>query len=311
MRAVVKKVAIAPGQRVICISDIHGNLDLFKALLRQVDYVANDMLMLLGDLYTKGQKGPETLEYIMELAKNPNVHALRGNCDWNGENLRDTENAWLNGLPHIIESPEYIFVHGGLQSEDLAAQDAKSCMEAKVFMEQNLAFTRYVVAGHMPTLNYTHEIPCANPIVNEEKKIIAIDGGNNIKRGGQLNAFMIRDGAFSFACVDGFPTRRVAKAQAAQGGSLYVAWFDRHMEVVEVGEDIGLYRHIASGKVLELPNDCIWTDGEGDLSAVCGTDYFLPVNVGDEVSIVKVYADRVLAKKDGVLGWIWKDCIEL
>ena len=48
-------------KRKIVISDIHGNLDLYQALLHQIDYKPGvDCLILLGDLIEKGKRN----EYI-------------------------------------------------------------------------------------------------------------------------------------------------------------------------------------------------------------------------------------------------------
>ena len=41
-------------------------------------------------------------------------------------------------------------------------------------------------------MNYSEEAPSNNPVIDKEKKIIAIDGGNAIKEAGQLNVFIIQ-----------------------------------------------------------------------------------------------------------------------
>ncbi|GHU84058.1 hypothetical protein FACS1894196_4780 [Clostridia bacterium] len=64
MKASIKQIAIQPHRRVLCVSDIHGSLTLFKRLLAKAEYTSGDMLVLLGDLYTKGKQGPETLRFI-------------------------------------------------------------------------------------------------------------------------------------------------------------------------------------------------------------------------------------------------------
>ncbi|GHU88456.1 hypothetical protein FACS1894202_04570 [Clostridia bacterium] len=215
--------------------------------------------------------------------------------------LSDAERLWLRALPHILESREYIFVHGGLTSDNLAEQETGTCLKNDAFMENGLKFGKYVITGHWPTGNYTHKIQCFNPVVSEEQRIIAIDGGNVIQSRGQLNAFIIQNGAFSFDSADALPTARVKSPQAASGGDLTITWLDRFVELLERGEDFSLYRHIKTGKTILLANRDVWTDGEAQ-----GTDYFLPVGEGDTVSVVSEYSDRILAKKDGTVGWIMK-----
>ncbi len=309
MKAKVQRIAIPEGKRTVCISDVHGNLGLLTRLLEKVAYCLDDFLILLGDLYLKGKQGPETLAFIMALSQNPGVHALRGNCDFVAERHSAKEAAWLEGLPHIIASDAYVFVHAGITPAPLEEQDAASCVRQDAFMEQGHAFDRYVIAGHWPTVNYTREIPCMNPIVNEQSRIAAIDGGNCVKPGGQLNALIIRDGAFSFDSVDDLPVARVKAAQAASGG-LNITWLDRFIEPVREGEEWSLYRHITTGKTIALPTQSVWTDADGNLCAGgYATDYHLPVEAGETVSLVARFGDRVFAKKNGVAGWVRAECL--
>lgn len=305
MKAILKKVTIPQNKRIICISDIHGSLYLLKQLLNKINYTEDDILILLGDFYTKGKENHETFKFIVDIAENPNVHVLRGNCDWEEEYLSDVGKAWLNGLPHIIETKDYIFVHGGLTSSDLDEQDALTCMKNDAFMEKGLKFEKYVVTGHWPTVNYTHRIPCFNPIVNEENRIISIDGGIVLKDGGQLNAFIICDSNFSYDFVDDLPIIKIEKNQSESGGNLNITWFDRFVELLEDGEEFSLYRHIQSGNTIFLPKISVWTDNNGNLCACNnGTDYYLPINIGDTVSIINRFSSRILAKKNGTVGWI-------
>jgi predicted MPP superfamily phosphohydrolase len=124
-----------PGKRIICISDVHGELDLFKRLLEKVEYIADDILILPGDLYTKGTQCHETLKFLIALDQNPNVHMLRGNCDWVEDYLSPQEARWLEDLPDIIDAGTYIFVHSGLASLDLAAHRPAIDVKYNNFLE--------------------------------------------------------------------------------------------------------------------------------------------------------------------------------
>ena len=55
--------------RMIVISDIHGNLSLFRELLAEIDYCKDDSLFILGDIIEKGIENTATLAYIYELDK--------------------------------------------------------------------------------------------------------------------------------------------------------------------------------------------------------------------------------------------------
>ena len=72
---------IAPGRRVLAISDIHGNLPFLKGVLSAAGYGAGDVLVLVGDLVEKGPDSLSALRFIMELSRRQTVYALNGNCD--------------------------------------------------------------------------------------------------------------------------------------------------------------------------------------------------------------------------------------
>lgn len=302
MNAVVKRIELT--KRTVCVSDIHGHVHLLNRLLDKVMYTPGaDTLLILGDIYTKGPYSKETLHRVMQLSCIPNVHVLRGNCDdllgW----MIDEETAWVEGLPQILDAGEYVFVHGGLPSEDLEHLDMWACMKNNAFMEQGLVFSRWVVHGHWPVKNYCHRIPCHNPIVNERQRIIAVDGGCAINRAGQLNAFVIQDGAFSFDSEDDLPAYRVEKAQEESGGTLNITWNDRFIDILERGDELSLIRHKATGLKMTAPNNALW-EADGQWQSGDVTDYYLPVAAGETVKLVQAFSDRILAKKDGIVGWI-------
>ena len=87
-RNVVIKRLYTKAKRKIIISDIHGNLDLYKRLLIKIDYKPNeDCLILLGDIIEKGPKNLETLHYIMHQVQTQDVHCIMGNCDFIAKNV--------------------------------------------------------------------------------------------------------------------------------------------------------------------------------------------------------------------------------
>jgi hypothetical protein len=305
----IARRSIPNSKRLICISDIHGELDLFRQLLDKVGFCDEDMLVLPGDVYLKGSQCHECLKFVMELSKRPNVLVLRGNCDWTGEDYLDEDDvAWLEDLPHIIESENFIFVHAGIESMNLSQQDPVFCMRNDAFLESysGPVFEKWVMVGHWPNSNYCHEIPYCNPIVNEEKRIIAIDGGNVVRPYGQLNAFIVTVDGFFWDYVDKFPKMEITQAQVGNVGTLNIVWLDHYVETVESGAEFSYVRHLTSDKILPVPNNKIWQD---DIGKTCigamATDHWLSVSEGELVSVVEVFSDRIFAKKDGVAGWVW------
>lgn len=88
MNVIVNKINIDKSKRIIAISDIHGNLNLFKKLLRKISYGCNDVLVLVGDLIEKGDRNLDTLRYIMNLSEEREVYVVTGNCDTIWRNIK-------------------------------------------------------------------------------------------------------------------------------------------------------------------------------------------------------------------------------
>ncbi len=77
----IEKLQIAPGRRILVISDIHANVPYFKGVLEEAKFSLNDELIIDGDFLEKGSDSLTTLHIVMELCKMGNVHVVCGNCD--------------------------------------------------------------------------------------------------------------------------------------------------------------------------------------------------------------------------------------
>ena len=81
MKERIEYLSLPPGRRIICISDIHGNLPYLEGLLDKLRLREDDILFILGDFVEKGPRSLDTLRYIMALSEKYEVHTLCGNCD--------------------------------------------------------------------------------------------------------------------------------------------------------------------------------------------------------------------------------------
>lgn len=79
--AAIKHLNIDEGRRILVVSDIHGNLNYLKGVLKKANFSAQDELIIDGDFLEKGADSLGTLRYIMKLAEGGHVHAVCGNCD--------------------------------------------------------------------------------------------------------------------------------------------------------------------------------------------------------------------------------------
>lgn len=345
-------VSLSPSQRVIAISDIHANLPVLKKLLKKINYQNHDELFLVGDLLEKGTHNLDTLYYLMELAKNPHVHPMIGNCDIVCRNIlydtrleflhqilmsrknsilhemantlsitinEDTdmyalakilrqnfakELHFIDDLPHVIETPECIFAHAGIQNEHTYGHDMRDIMVHDYFMMGNKKFHKYIIVGHLPVSEYNSSICNFVPIVDMEKNIISIDGGNCVKHAGQLNALIIQNHQFQFAYSDTLPKVQIQMTfSPINRRPFFITWHESEVILLKQETMKSYCRHLASGKELWIPNSFLYHN-EQNIYAADYTTYKLPVKKGDTVKLISSYINASLVKKNGVVGWV-------
>lgn len=215
---------------------------------------------------------------------------------------------FLRSLPTIIETQNFIFVHGGIQSDfidSFAGTDAFQYLKNDAFMEKGFEFNKYVVVGHWPVTLYNDKVASSNPIINKNQKIISIDGGCGLKRDGQLNALIISDinsDNITFEYYDDFPVAFAKTPQEKSVNSINIRYTDNKIKILKKGKEFSFAEHKSSGYRLWIHNDYIFSFCE---NAKCDdyTDYKIPVNIGDKLSIIKKTSQGYLIKKDGISGW--------
>lgn len=79
----IENITIDPSKRLLFMSDIHGDIKVFKEALTKVNFSSDDYLFVIGDMIEKGDflDNVAMLDYIIYLSKLPNVYFLAGNCD--------------------------------------------------------------------------------------------------------------------------------------------------------------------------------------------------------------------------------------
>ena len=216
------------------------------------------------------------------------------------------ELAFLSAMPEVLVTPDYLFVHGGVDDEERPEDmDAWKCMKYDNFLPRGRSFRRWCVVGHWPVTLYEPAVPKARPLLLEGRRIASIDGGCSLELGGQLNALVLPEtpgGAFSWFSYDGLPTAEALDRQEASADSVNIRWGRNRVEVLERGEPLSLCRHLETGRVLEVLTDYLY-ERDGETRCEDSTDYRLAVEPGDRLSVVRRLADRALVKKDGVTGW--------
>ncbi|MCD7768412.1 MAG: metallophosphoesterase [Oscillospiraceae bacterium] len=226
--------------------------------------------------------------------------------------LRDTaaeafprEFDFLRRAPEILETPHYTFVHGGLPPGEPANWDAWNCLKYDSFLTCGRTFEKWVVVGHWPVMLY-RDIEDASPLIDLASRIVSIDGGCVLREEGQLNALIIpEDGseAFSHIAYDRFPLARVKRGQRTRAQRYYIRWGDAAVEVLERGAEFSRIRHLHTGYEMDVLTSRIRRVRNGTTIVNDSTDYVLPLDAGDLVSVVTETSRGSFVKRNGVCGW--------
>lgn len=202
------------GSRTIVIGDIHGCYDELEDMLTAVGFAAEDRLISVGDLITKGPKNRDVLERFMS---DPQFSAVMGNHDlalrrkWNGEKvkLKDSQKptnqelkkdkerylSFLNSLPFMIDLGTHLVVHAGLRpGVALQSQTSEDLTELRSMGKDRAARDGtpwYDVYDGEKVVLFGHW-PAAEP--RRGKHAIGLDTG--CVYGNELTAYIIETGEF-------------------------------------------------------------------------------------------------------------------
>lgn len=232
------------------------------------------------------------------------------------ERLREEfreELAFLRSRPTILTAGEYLFVHGGVPTDDLSVlegSDAVPYLKNDKFLTQGVSFQRYtVVTGHWPVCLYREDEENNSPIFEKERRIICIDGGCGVKMAGQLNGLLFPDAytgmeEITWTGQDDFPLVQALDAQPAQAATVHIQYFDNVVEILEENGEMARVRLKSTGREFDAPRKWIkdWHHN-GELHCDDYCDAFLEVAQGDMLSVLFETEQGCYVKKRGKLGW--------
>ncbi len=366
----IERIGAAPGQRLLVVSDIHGQRDWLERLLDKMEYGGDDILVIIGDLIEKGPESLGVVRYVMDLCMENYVYVSMGNVDWfrlryfydespgAGERfvkyLRRAKDEWgggfgqdmleamgvspdqvtaenapeylaqirkifkrelnfLKNLPVILTAGQYLFVHGGVPTDDLKileGSDASPYLKCDDFWNKGYRFERYtVVTGHWPVCLYRRGMQDVSPLFDPERGIICIDGGCSVTSVGQLNGLVLPDcmagmDEIRWTGYDGLRVITALESQKEMPASFIITYFESEVELLETGEGMARFRHLASGRVLELPESFLWKrQSDGTLHCMDFCNEKLAVEAGEELSLIFETKEGYYVKKQGRIGW--------
>ncbi|MCO7175792.1 metallophosphoesterase [Sporolactobacillus kofuensis] len=360
----IKKITLPETGRVLVISDIHGDLQLFQALLKKVHYTLDDTLIINGDLCEKGANSLGVIRYAKKLMdENNHVYLTEGNCDrlihhvfdhdpdvfghlaqhphsimneWlqeNGKTIADFDSVqqlstfytehcgseldWLFSLPTALDSDRYLFIHAGLDDrEDWQETSHRSAVSLPHFYTGTHQAEKVVIVGHWPVVNYrANTLSSHNPIIDLTKRIISIDGGNQVRFDGQLNALIIerrpQGDQISSTYVDHFQrVETIRHSYTAPDGFVGTLNYPNYkVRLLEKGKYFSLCENIALGLKQWLKNEYLTQKEDGSYVAGDLSASGLSVSAQDQVAIIdNKCAGYTLIKKNGAVGWVPKYC---
>lgn len=363
----VKSVSlnIKDNNRLLFISDTHGNVDGLREILNNITFTKDDYLFIIGDIIEKGNHSIEILDYIMYLIdEGYKVYPIMGNCDYllefmkppvNTEaligyvltkktilnefaerlNIRINKNSNLNtlcyyiyknfkkyydfvlNLPHIIYINDKItLVHGGIDDEDNIPLDANFVMKNDNFYAKSTPKKRIMIVGHYPTINYHDDFPNVNPIIDLNKNIISIDGGNVVVPWGQLNLLIIdniNDMNISYITHDNFKNVRINEDVCGNNLKLFnMPPFDNEVEILSELDDYFMCKHKKSGTVLPILKMFVYySEKRGSHFSYDAFNYEPNLTKGEVVKLVYVASPYSIIKKNGVMGLVQTKYLDL
>lgn len=217
---------------------------------------------------------------------------------------------WLDNLPIAYETDDFIIIHAGVEDiPDWKETSREFALYTPAFYEKGHQADKTVIVGHWPVVNYRADAVSSNcPLIDLEKKIIALDGGNQIKRDGQLNALIINGGDITYTYVDGLDEKVITRSHVDVTGRIGTVTYPNYeLRILQEEEFFTLCENVNLGIEQWIKNEFIHEGNcKNDLSTT-----FLSVEKGETVSVVDDRHDgyALVKSSSGDVGWIPKDCL--
>ncbi|WP_318618020.1 metallophosphoesterase [Sporosarcina sp. YIM B06819] len=272
-----------------------GDEGIISYMNRRKDSVLNEMLL-------KYDKSLDDFPNLQELA-----HFYR--------HYFSVELEWLEALPIAFETDDFIIIHAGIENrEDWKLTDEQFALSAPAFYEKEHQANKTVIVGHWPVVNYrAKQISSHNPLIDLKKHMIALDGGNQIKVDGQLNALIIENDTYSFTYVDELTNDMIVQHDHVESTKRVgtVTYPNYQMQIIKQEKFFTLCENSNLGIQQWIKNEYLLIE---DKQAHCKDDLsttFLSVKKGEQVFIVDDTCEgyTLIKTNSGGVGWIPSGCL--
>ncbi|WP_252504184.1 metallophosphoesterase [Sporosarcina sp. Marseille-Q4943] len=217
---------------------------------------------------------------------------------------------WLDSLPIAYETEDFIIIHAGVEDIPNWRETSREfALYAQAFYEKGHQADKTVIVGHWPVVNYRAKTVSSNcPIIDREKRVIALDGGNQIKRDGQLNALIIDGQDITYTYVDELIEKVIVRSHVDETGRVGTVTYPNYeLRILQKEDYFTLCENVNLGIEQWIKNEFIHEGNcKNDLSTT-----FLSVEKGETVSVADDRNEGYTLVKSsiGEVGWIPKDCL--
>lgn len=216
---------------------------------------------------------------------------------------------FLEGLPWTLKMDQFLFVHGGADDEHYKKSDATTLLKRDRFYLETHTLNETVVCGHWPVGNYRKTSLSCVPILDEEKRIFSIDGGQGVKSYGQINALIIDriEGSYTYQTIfeDEFPKVIVKRDYPGIKEELVKLSFDSNE--VKVLDEEGLYYNCiksSTGERTRVPKMLVAKDEDQSYVKRNWVNYYPKLVAGDLVHLIDVIDWLAMIKIGEEVGFV-------
>lgn len=271
------------------------------------DNVLSYMIKDVDDLRLKHYAFDLKHTILLEFAKKMNILLDQSSnmeelCHLFYDKFRKYYDFVLN-LPHcIIVNNKLCVVHGGISSLDEISNNALDLMKNDNFYEQGFTPKLIEIVGHYPVINYEHQIPSLNPIIDLNKKIISIDGGMSVLPWSQLNMLILdnlKNFNFSYEYIDQYQTVVVKNKESNLNHNSFNVTKKIEVSILEEDNDFFIVKY-QNYRLYVLKNNLIKKDNR--YFVYNAFNYFHNLDESEYVSLVYKGSNLSIVKKNGILG---------
>ena len=224
----------------------------------------------------------------------------------------EKELSFLKGLPLMLETKDFLFVHAGVDKiRNYHNSWYRSIFMKRYFYYQGHLLDKIVVCGHMPVTIYRDEFD-DNILFDFKRKIISIDGGMVVKAGGDLNALIIENMnnryIYKYSRCNGLNKRKLLNDSYGIKRGKGACWPNFKLKVIEEGKYFSKILLEDINEITYIKNEYINHEKNSALDDCPAS--ILDIKKDEYVGIVDdTCKGYTLVKYKGKQGWIKRDLL--